>query len=333
MKREYCMNKVVKKAAIIAYPGYGHTHDLIVFGHVFNKLPPVRRRFTNNILANIIHILRLFFIKPLPRMNVQLVWHNRTLDSCTEDDGFFKFEWRSDEEVSAGWHPLVVNCLDNDGRVISTAEGKLLVPHSTQYAFISDIDDTVLISHSATKGKRLRVLFTKNPHTRKPFSDVVKHYELLAAAHTTPDVPNPFFYVSSSEWNLFHDLEEFFSFNKLPPGVFLLNQAKRWFQLLKTGKTKHEGKLLRIVRILSAFPKQQFILFGDNSQSDPSIYAAIAAKYPKKVFAIYINNVLRRKEAATKEILAGAEKLGVFTCFYKNNHSAMEHSRAIGLIN
>jgi phosphatidate phosphatase APP1 len=326
------MNKVLKKAAVVVYPGYGHTHDLIVFGHVFNKLPAARNRFTNNILANIFHLLRLFFIKPIGDVAVQLVWRNRVLNSFTESDGFYKFEWQSEDEVLAGWHDLAINCLDASGNVISTGKGQVFVPNSTQYGFISDIDDTVLISHSATKGKRLRVLFTKNPRTRKPFADVVTHYELLSVAHTTPQVPNPFFYVSSSEWNLFYDLKEFFSFNKLPPGVFLLNQVKRWYQMFKTGKTKHEGKMLRIVRILATFPKQQFILFGDNSQADPSIYAAIAAKYPGKIHAIYINNVHAPNEAATKEILAGAEKNGVFTCFYKNSRSAIEHSKAIGLI-
>ena len=326
------MSKKIKKAAVIVYPGYGHTHDLIVFGHVFKKLPPARNRYTNNILANIFHLLRLFFIKPLPGVNVQLVWRNRVLYSTTESDGYFKFEWQSEDDVLPGWHTLSVNCLDKDGNIISSCEGKLLVPHSTQFGFISDIDDTVLISHSATKGKRLQVLFTKNPHSRKPFDDVVKHYALLAVTHTIPDIPNPFFYVSSSEWNLYNDLAEFFSYNKLPPGVFLLNQVKRWFELWKTGKTKHEGKMLRIARILATFPKQQFILFGDSSQSDPSIYTAIAAKYPGKIFAIYINNISPHNEAATKQMLAEIEKQGVFTCLYKNNLSAIEHSKAIGLI-
>ncbi len=328
------MKKVVKhkKVAVKVYHGYGHTHDLIIFGHVFKRLPPTRRNYRNNILANIIHLLKLFFIKPLAGMRVQLAWRNRVLESTTEKDGFFKFEWQSEDEVAAGWHDLSVNCLNDNGDIISTGEGKLFVPNSTQFGFISDIDDTVLISHSATKGKRLRVLFTKNPHSRKPFSDVVKHYELLSLAHTTAKVPNPFFYVSSSEWNLYDDLNEFFKHNGLPKGAFLLNQVKRWYQLWKTGKTKHEGKMLRIVRILAAFPKQQFILIGDNSQADPTIYTSIATKYPGKIYAIYINNVHPPNEAAAKKILTDAEKQGVFTCLYKNNLSAIEHSRAIGLI-
>jgi phosphatidate phosphatase APP1 len=314
------------------YHGYGHTHNLIVFGHVLTRKPKTRHNYTNNVFSNTIYLFRLFLVKPIEAAHVRLYWRDQTLDSRTETDGFFKFEWKSDTEVDAGWHAVLIKYLDALGDIVATGEGKIFVPHSTQYAFISDIDDTVLISHSSTIGKRLRVLFGNNPRTRKAFSDVVRYYELLAGSHTTPDIPNPFFYVSSSEWNLYEDLNEFFNHNGLPKGIFLLNQIKRWFQLLKTGKTKHEGKLLRVVRILDAFPKQKFILLGDNSQSDPAIYTTIATKYPDRIFAVYIRNVFAKNEPETKEFLESLVKLGVFTFLFKNNQDAIQHSKAIGLI-
>jgi phosphatidate phosphatase APP1 len=321
-----------KNATVKVYHGYGHTHDLVVYGHVFKNKPVYRNNYATNVLQNIIHLLRLFFVKPLPHANVQLTWRDQLLYSTTEDDGFFKFEWKSDDEVNAGWHTVEVNFLDHDGNITATGQGKVFVPYATQFAFISDIDDTVLMSYSATVVKRLRTLLTKNPHTRKAFESVVKHYALLAEAHTTSKVPNPFFYVSSSEWNLYDDLDEFFKYNGFPKGVFLLNQIKKWYQFFKTGKTKHEGKLLRVVRILNAFPKQQFILFGDNSQSDPAIYASIVDKYRGKIFAVYIRNIDLSNEAATKEILAGIERSGVLTCFFKTNTEAIIYSKKTGLI-
>ncbi len=169
-----------KKLFIKVYHGYGHTHDLIVFGHVFRGKPVTRRKFSNNYLTNIIHLLRLFFVRPVANVNVQLEWRGQTFYSSTEKDGFFKFEWKSADEVAAGWHDVKVSCPGNEGNCAGSGEGKFFVPNSTQFAFISDIDDTVLVSHSATIGKRLRVLFTRNPRRRRPFADVVKHYELLA---------------------------------------------------------------------------------------------------------------------------------------------------------
>jgi phosphatidate phosphatase APP1 len=254
------------------------------------------------------------------------------LYSTTGSDGFFKFEWQSVTVISAGWHQVVVYLLNAQGLKTASGEGKIFVPHSTQYAFISDIDDTVLISHSATTGKRLKVLFARHPRSRKAFADVVKYYHLLSIAYTEPGVPNPFFYVSSSEWNLYDDIKEFFNYNGLPQGVFLLNEIKRWYQLFKTGKTKHQGKLMRIARILDAFPKQRFVLLGDNSQSDPEIYASIANKYPENIAAIYIRNISLKNKLLTQKVLASIQNKEIHTCLFSDNNEAILHSKAIGLI-
>lgn len=314
------------------YHGYGHKHNLVLYGHVYQHKFPDRRKYTNNILSNIIHLLRLFFVKPVGGVPVQLEWGNQQIESKTETDGFFKFEWESREDVPAGWHPVKVHLLGDAKQKIKTGDGQIFVPHKTQYAFISDIDDTVMVSHSASVFKRLRVLFANNPHTRKAFADVVRHYKLLAEAHTEPGVPNPFFYVSSSEWNLYDDLAEFFRHNDLPGGAFLLSQLKRWYQLIKTGKTKHEGKLIRVFRILSAFPQQRFILLGDNSQADPLVYRTICERHPEKIYAVYIRNIDGEKRAAAGEMLAAIEKQGIHTCLFNNNEEAIRHSEKIGLL-
>lgn len=319
-------------AHVKVYHGYGHKNNLVVYGHVLAGKPVSQSKFTDNIFTNIIHLIRLFFVKPVPHVRLQLIWENQALFTTTEKDGFFKFEWKSSESVPAGWHQIIIHLIDDEGVILITGEGKIFVPHSTQYGFISDIDDTVLISHSATTGRKLRVMFTKNPRSRKTFADVVKFYNLLALAHTDPETLNPFFYVSSSEWNLYDDLNEFFKFNDLPKGAFLLNQIKRWYQLFKTGATKHQGKLIRVKRILDAFPKQRFILLGDNSQSDTDIYVSLANKYPDKIVAIYIRNISPKKEVYATNILASLEDKTIETCLFKHTDEAILHAKWIGLI-
>ncbi len=319
-------------ATIKVYHGYGYNNNCIVYGHVLAGRPVERKRYTKNVVLNTLYLTRLFFVKPIPDLPVMLQWGNQKFYSKTELDGFFKFEWQSDTAVKAGWHEVVVNIINEDGTQTVSGTGKIFIPHLTQYAFISDIDDTVLVSHSATTGKRLKVLFTKNPRSRKAFDDVVKHYHLLAMAHTKAEVPNPFFYVSSSEYNLYDDLNEFFKHNGLPKGAFLLNGIKKWYQLFKTGKTKHQGKLIRVMRILEAFPKQRFVLLGDNSQSDPEIYVALANKYPDKIHAIYIRNITGKKEAITHQLLASLQNKLIYTCIFKRNSEAILHSKSIGLI-
>ena len=314
------------------YHGYGHKENLVVYGHVLAGKPIGRKKYTDNIVSNIIHLIKLFFVKPVPDVRVRLQWEDQQFYDKTETDGFFKFEWQSSSSVPAGWHAVTVHLLDAEEQVVATGEGKIFVPHSTQYAFISDIDDTVLVSHSADTGKKLHAMFTKNPRSRKTFADVVKFYRLLAFTHTEEAVPNPFFYVSSSEWNLYDDLNEFFKHNGLPKGAFLLNQIKKWYQLFKTGKTKHHGKLIRVARILDAFPKQRFVLLGDNSQSDPDIYVRVANKHPDKIFAIYIRNISPEKETATKALLASIEHKAIHTCLSKHTDEAILHAKSIGLV-
>lgn len=315
------------------YHGYGHKDNLILYGHVLSGKPVIRKKYSNNVIPNIIHLVRLFFVKPLPHAHVMLQWQNQQLYSITASDGFFKFEWQSDNSIAAGWHTVIVNLLNPEGIIMATGEGKVFVPHSTQYAFISDIDDTILVSYAATTYKRLKTLFTKNPLTRKIFDDVVNHYHLLSLAHTEPALPNPFFYVSSSEWNLYDDLNDFFKHNKLPAGVFLLNEIKRWYQFLKSDKSKHYGKLMRVARILETFSKQRFILLGDNSQSDPEIYVSIANKYPDKIVAIYIRNIVLKNEQFTNEKLASVQNKKIHTCHFINTDEAISYSKSIGLIN
>lgn len=322
----------MRQVNVKVYHGFGHEHNLVLYGHVLKRQAPVQKLFTNRVLVNIIHLLKLFFAQPLPRVSLRLYWEDQVFETVSEDDGFFKFEWQSAKELAAGWHPVKVAYLNRQGQEEAYGEGKVYVPHSTQFVFLSDIDDTVMVSYSSTRFRRLRELLTRNPRTRQQFERVADWYNQLSYAHTDAATPNPFFYVSSSEWNLYDYLTEFFDYNKLPEGIFLLNQIKKWYQLFQTGKTKHAGKILRIARILEAFPKQQFVLIGDNSQHDPDIYTTIAAKHADRIFAIYIRNVRPSQEKHARQTLALAKDAGINTFLFTGSMDAAEHGRRIGLI-
>ncbi|MET4081224.1 phosphatidate phosphatase APP1 [Pedobacter sp. UYP30] len=318
--------------SVKVYHGYGHTQNLVVFGHVFKGRAKINQRFSNNLLINACNLVKLFMVKPFAFTNIKLHFFGKTFLNKTEADGFFKFEWQANEKVAAGWHEVKIDALNEAGDVMAEGFGKIYVPHITQYAFISDIDDTVVNSYSATLWRRLKVLLTKNPRTRTVFSSTANYYQQLAVSHTTLNQPNPFFYVSSSEWNLYDYLTEAFKFNQLPDGIFLLNTIKRLKDFFKTGKTGHQGKLLRVMRVLDTFPEQKFVFFGDNSQQDPQIYETIVQRYPKNIMAVYIRNVRLSKAESTLELLDKIETLGISTCLFTKSEEAMAHSKKIGLI-
>ncbi len=314
------------------YHGYGHTHNLVVFGHVFKQKLKYNQKFSDSLWTNMVNLIKLFLVKPYPFANVRLSFYGQTFLNKTEADGFFKFEWAANENVAAGWHEVKIDALDQDENVISSSLGKVYVPHITQYAFISDIDDTVINSYSASIWKRLKVLLTENPRTRTVFPSAANYYQQLALAHTRLDQPNPFFYVSSSEWNLYDYLTEMFRFNQLPNGTFSLNAIKQLRDFFKTGKTGHQGKLLRVMRVIDAFPEQKFVFFGDNSQQDPQIYTTITERYPANIAAVYIRNISSTKADSTKRLLDEIEQRGIATCFFRHSDEAKAHSKKIGLI-
>jgi phosphatidate phosphatase APP1 len=322
---------LTNEVTIKLYHGYGHAEQLTIHGHVFKLSPLPRKKYRKSFIRNTWALLRLFIVKPYPDLDIELEWEEQILTTKADKDGFFKFDWKDEPPLPQGWQEVKARA-KLGGRVIATATGYVYIPYDTQYGFISDIDDTFLISHSANLRKRLFVLFTQNARSRKPFEGVVRHYQLLANSNTSPEAPNPFFFVSSSEWNLYDYILEFTIVNEIPRGVFLLNQLKRFSQLLKTGQNNHQTKFTRIARILETYPKQRFILLGDSSQHDPYIYEAIVSHFPKQIHAVYIRDVFAENKQKAADVLHKIESKGVPCCFFEHSSDAILHSKKIGLI-
>lgn len=316
------------------YRGYGNDNKMIVIGHVLKISPMARKTYRHNWIVNIFSMLRLFMIKPFVGARIEMKWNDSTCETITEHDGFFRFEWNLPATLNAGWHNVTVSLMQEKYKAWQiSGEGEILVPFQSQNAFISDIDDTFLVSYSSKLRKRLYVLFTKNARSRKPFQGVVEHYRQLAGGvHDEHKTLNPFFYVSSSEWNLYDLIVEFSKENNLPKGVYLLNQIKRISEVLKTGQNKHSGKFTRIVRIIETYPHLKFTLLGDDTQEDPSIYLSVAEHFPQNIFAVYIRKVHNGNFDKVKAVTEKIESAGVHCCYFEHSSEAIEHSKAIGLI-
>ncbi len=322
---------LTNRVTIKVYHGYGHADQLNIYGHVFKLSPLPRKKYRKSFIRNTWALLRLFIVKPYPDLDIEMQWEDQLLKTKTDCDGFFKFDWKDEPPLPQGWQEVTVKAKINE-TIIAESKGHIYIPYNTQYGFISDIDDTFLISHSSNLRKRLFVLFTENARSRQPFEGVAKHYQLLANSNTTADAPNPFFFVSSSEWNLYDYILEFTKVNEIPEGIFLLNSLKLFSQLLKTGQNNHNGKFTRIARILESYPKQRFILLGDSSQQDPYIYEAIVAHFPKQIHAVYIRDIYAKNKEKAADVLFKIESKGVPCCFFQHSSEAILHSRKIGLI-
>ncbi|MES2882942.1 MAG: phosphatase domain-containing protein [Bacteroidota bacterium] len=322
---------LTNEPVIRLYHGYGHTSQLIIYGHVLKFSPLPRKKYRKSVLHNTWALLRLFMVKPFAHVSVEMKWFDEMLTTTTDATGFFKFEWKDKPPLHEGWQEVTTVARYND-KYIAQQKGTVYIPHQTQYGFISDIDDTFLISHSGNMRKRLLVLFTQNARSRQPFDGSVKHYQLLAEGNATAEKPNPFFFVSSSEWNLYDYILEFTIVNKMPKGVFLLSQLKKLSGLLKTGQNNHQTKFTRIVRILQTYPQQKFVLLGDSTQQDPYIYESIVKHFPTQIFAVYIRDVHKKNKQKAIDVLTNIEQAGVPCCFFQHSSEAILHSKKMGLI-
>lgn len=322
-------NPVVK-----VYNGYGNKQTVLLFGHVLSLGPLSRKRYRQNFVTNLFALLRLFMVKQVSGAILKLQWQNEVFESKSEQDGFFKFEFKPRETIKPGWYPIQIELVSLPGvpYAVAKGEGMLFIPDENQFVCISDIDDTFLISHSSNLRKRLFVLFTQNAHTRKPFEGVVNHYRMLSKAGVHSEAVNPFFYVSSSEWNLYDYITEFSRKNELPKGVYLLNQMKTISQIVKTGQNNHSTKFMRIARVIEAFPAQKFILLGDDSQQDPMIYAAIIEHFPQKIESVYLRHVHLSNKEKVSAIVEKIRAAGIECCYFKHSTEAILHSKQIGLI-
>ena len=327
--------RLTDQPVVKLYRGFGNDKQLTIFGHVLRRSALPRKNYRDRHLVNLLAVLRLFLVRPYPQASVRIHVGEQVIQIQADADGYFRIEVPIVKPLPPGWHPVraqLVSQTLTPETILAEGDGQVLIPHPTRFMCISDIDDTFLISHSATIAKRLLVLLTENAHSRMPFAGVVAHYQLLAEADSGPDVTNPFFYVSSSEWNLYDYILEFARKNDLPDGVYLLSPLKRLSQVLKTGRGKHHTKLDRIAQIIETYPNRQFILLGDDSQQDPIIYESIVRQFPGHIRCVYIRQIHAEHKARTENLMTTIEANGVACCYFAHSADARAHSMAIGLI-
>ncbi|GAB2531658.1 App1 family protein [Spirosoma aerophilum] len=328
------MLRLTDQPVVKIYRGFGNDATLTVYGHVFRRSALPRKNYRDIDFVNLLAVIRLFLVKPYPEATVRLRFGDQVMQVQADADGCFQADLPLTNPLVPGWHTVhaqLVSQTLTPEVVLAESEGEVLIPHPTRYICISDIDDTFLVSHSATITKRLLVLLTENAHSRIPFEGVVAHYQLLAEADSGENASNPFFYVSSSEWNLYDYIDEFSRKNGLPKGVYRLSRLKRLSEVLKTGRGKHHTKFDRIEQIMDMYPKQQFILLGDDSQQDPVIYESIVQKYHQQIRCVYIRQIHGEHKARTESLMAMIQARGVSACYFAHSAEARQHSISVGL--
>ncbi len=320
------------KPILKLYRGYANEEELIVMGHVFRPTTKQEYDFQKKNFRNARSVIRMFRIKTQGNADVYLDFNNRKIHTKTLDDGYFKFTIPLKNEPGHGWMDYRVT-LVHAGHEVS-AKGSFLRPFEGKLGFISDIDDTFLVSYTRNPFKKLYILLFRNLRGRKIFEGVVPHYQALSTAgRNNKQEENAFFYVSSSEWNLYRFIIDFTELHDLPRAVLLLKDIKTSLtDFFITGRGDHNHKFEKIKHILEFYPHLTYTLLGDDSQQDPFLYEDICKIFPVNVKAVYIRQTGKHKKPKAVAALQNMESLDVATCYFEDSSEAIEHSRRIGLI-
>jgi phosphatidate phosphatase APP1 len=306
--------------------GYGNQKLIYLKGGVLENRPEFFAKETDKRRKNFRVMLSRYLSSPIPEMEVKIMLGDETFFTKTDEYGYFSAWVEPKQNFISGWHKVNYS-IDQNGEVIYRAKGEfLIVGDEAKFGTISDIDDTILVSHATQLFKKFRLIMTKNAKTRLPFEGVAEFYEKLKAKS------NPFFYVSSSEWNLYDFLQDFFQVRNIPKGPFLLQEYKSGlWDLLFTGGGSHQHKQDKIKRLMTLFPKLKFILIGDSGQRDTEIYRQALHEFPDRILAVYIRKIGKKDDFDEKTAHEFKEK-GVPLLMLGNTKEAENHAKKLGLI-
>ncbi|MDW7690922.1 App1 family protein [Flammeovirgaceae bacterium SG7u.111] len=288
---------------LVPYRSFGNKDIVFFRGRVVENYGIPSPKFKDSRFRNLLSMLKRYKSPGWPDVEVKVLFEGKVLETVTDEEGFFEIYYfpEQEQDETTIWQN-VTYALSVDGKV-NTMQGMLnaevLFPNSqSQFGIISDVDDTFLESHSTLKLKKVRLMALKNALTRKPLKGVPSFYRALKNG-VNGEANNPFFYVSSSEWNLYEMLRDFCEHWNIPRGVFMLRDMEfSIFKFWRAGSGSHQHKLNKIDRVLTMYPDLPFILIGDSGQHDALIYEEVVMKHPHQVKAIYIRDIGNPKRSS-----------------------------------
>jgi phosphatidate phosphatase APP1 len=319
---------------IITYRSYGTLNRLFVKGRVLRDKGIRKSTDADTVWNNLLSMYKRFESDEVPGATLKIIFEEGHFVK-TDEEGYFTENLFTEKPIGwiNMWHEVAVELVDSPWSFsagIKNTAHVLVPPSDAEYGIISDIDDTIVKTTATDLLAMSRNTFFHNAHSRLPFAGVAEFYKALQLGRNGKR-NNPFFYVSSSPWNLYDLLIDFMDLNDIPEGPLLL----RDFGLDGNKKTAdHMGhKFKEISNILLTYPHLSFVLIGDSGQEDPRIYRKIASSFPGRILAIYIRDVqLSEREKIAITISEELARDKIEMVIVDNTVEAAEHAARNGLI-
>jgi len=321
---------------ILPYTTYGDPDKIMITGAVIEDKGIQAPEPGHGFWKNFLNMIKRYVGAEISGVRVKVVYGESEVVVRTNERGLFHTLLPNNPPPSEkeNCQPVKLTLLDqvaeNQGTV--TAESEVHIHDQTSdFIVVSDIDDTVMISHSSRTFRKLRLMLSKNALTRSPFEGVSGFYKALH--EPVEGNKRSIFYVSGSEWNLYDLVLDFLNAQGIPKGPLLLSDVKlKLFSILKSGK-KYKDKITRIKALFELYYQEDFILIGDSGQKDPEIYLKIANMYPSRVKAIYIRYIGNRKHnRRLQKLFQEAGELGIEMVIVHSTTEAARHAASRGFI-
>ncbi|KAA3438866.1 DUF2183 domain-containing protein [Rufibacter hautae] len=325
-----------KPLQIVSYRSYGTVNRLYLKGRVISNQGITSAADNDTLLKNLVNMYRRFETDEVRNAQLRITFQDQEHTVLTDKEGYFtiNLEPKTPLQLDDIWHEMEVELIKADISSFEPgikSEAHVLVPPpDAEYGIISDIDDTIVLSSATDIIKMSQHTFMNNARTRLPFAGVSAFYRSLQLGRNGKR-NNPFFYVSSSPWNMYDLLHDFLDINDIPAGPLLL----RDFGLMQNkffGADHMSHKFKEIQNILLTYPHLNFVLIGDSGQQDAPIYHEVIKQFPGRIICVYIRDVELEDRAKIVNTISEELKGTVEMLLVKDTAAAAKHAADSGLI-
>src|SRR5687768_2163743 len=192
---------------IVPYRSYGTVNRLYVKGRVLKDKAIRKATDQDTVWSNLLSMYKRFESDEVPHARLKIDFQGHPQFVTTDKEGYFTLNLFTETALTWDnmWYEVGVELIEapySFTEIIKNTAFVLVPPADAEYGIISDIDDTIVKTTATNLLAMSRNTFLHNAHSRLPFAGVSEFYKSLQLGRNGKR-NNPFFYVSSSPWNLY----------------------------------------------------------------------------------------------------------------------------------
>ncbi|WP_168217552.1 App1 family protein [Paracoccus liaowanqingii] len=326
---------MVSPPILLPYRGYVANGHIRFGGRVIEDEGIVSAPVSRSRWTNLKQSFRRYETDEIPGAIIEWKALGRSGTATSDKQGFFDVDVPvGDVPEGRAWVPVdmvLTSAPRYEFAALEATTHVRIVSPDAEFGVVSDIDDTIVETGARKLLRHWRTVAQSSAEGRVAFPGLDYFFRALADGRQGSET-NPFFYVSSSPWNLYDLFENFLGLRSIPYGPMFL----RDFGLTRTqwlSGSHHRHKLGAIRTILDAHPELDFVLIGDTGQSDAKVYAQAVADHPGRIRAVFLRDVTPRGfRAGVQKAIDEIARAGVPVVSGPTLNTAARKAEDLGLV-